>query len=197
MTVPLRNLAVLATFSVACSLASAVPVLIAGTQPDFSSGSVAGEWVDLTGPAKEVDFSDSGFLGYKITAIEWWGYNLDPAAEPLFDVSFNSVDLRTNETVGAELVDLFSVPTGDVEVYRYYLDLGAQGLMVAADNKLSLLNTFDGLDAEWYWLYANGSSLPLSYRVYGEQTTQIPEPTTAYLAALACLGLLLTRRRQA
>jgi hypothetical protein len=197
MSFSLRNLSFLATLGAVWSLASAAPVPIAGVPPDFSSGSVAGERVDQTGDPRHVDFSGLGIIGYKITTIEWWGYDLDPVAEPLFDVTLNSASLRVNATVGAELVDTFSSLSGDVEVYRYYLDLSAQDLRVEANNQLSLRNTFDSVDAEWYWIYANGSNLPLSFRVYGEQTTQIPEPSSAYLATVASLGLLLTRRRRA
>jgi hypothetical protein len=192
----LNKLLGIAALSAACSWATAAPVVIAQALPNIADGA-NGLRVDLSGGLLDLSFSGGSFVGYTITSIEWWGFNVDPASAHRFDVNLNGTELRKDALVSAEPSGAFPAPDDDIELHRYYIDSGLPSISVGANNVLSLRNTYNGLDAQWYWQFATGTAQQLSYRIYGEATTQVPEPGSALLVAIAGFGLLATRRRQA
>ncbi|KPF47000.1 hypothetical protein IP87_01385 [beta proteobacterium AAP121] len=133
---------------------------------------------------------------HRVTRVEWWGV-LEPSNAPLlFDVWFNDAQIANQSGVQAALDD--SDPSDGFDLWRFTIDI-ASGLGIGASNSLKVQYGAAGGSptSEAYWAYHRLSPDTLSYSVSGEAITAVPEPSSAWLVALAGLGLAASRRRQA
>ncbi len=169
----------------------AAPVVVAERGPDLSV--LDGVQSDPFGAGLETTtFADGGNAGYRITRIEWWGSVSPSTVNPSsFDLVLNGTQLLTEANVFGVIENDFR---GVGDLYRYSIDV-SQSVTLQANNVLTL-GTTDPDSVFWFWQFASGVQ-EVSFRISGEATTQVPEPSSALLVALAGLGLVATRRSKA
>jgi hypothetical protein len=178
------------------------PVVVAASAPDLTQllGDLGNTQVD---PTLSVSFGGHGFAfdGYKVTRIEWWGFEAavppSPAPAPAPGPAPFLLLLNTNPVLVIE--DVIAIDEEDFDgqgdLFRYSVDTSALDLFLTLNNTLSLGNTDPADDTVWIWQQGLGQQ-PYAFRVFGEAVTQVPEPSSALLVAIAGFGLLATRRRQ-
>ncbi len=134
---------------------------------------------------------------HRVTRVEWWGVLLPSNAPRLFDVWFNDTQIAAQAGVDTVLDD--GDLTDGIDLWRFTIDIASGGLDIAATNSLKIQYGARGgsSGSEAYWAYSSLTPDILSYSIDGEVITAVPEPSSAWLVALAGLGLVASRRRQA
>jgi hypothetical protein len=169
------------------------PMVVAQSSPLLSElrGDLADVQVD---PALSVTFAGGTYTGYKVTRIEWWGFGLPSTSNPTsFTLALNANDVLVDDEVTGTAEPTFQ---GSETLFAYGVDASALNLFVLSNNTLRLGNSDQGGSMNWFWQDGLGQQ-PHAFRVYGEAVTQVPEPGSALLVALAGFGLMATRRRAA
>jgi hypothetical protein len=169
------------------------PMVVAQSSPLLSElrGDLADVQID---PALSVTFAGGTYTGYKVTRIEWWGFGLPGTTNPTsFSLSLNTDAVLVDDEVTGASESTFQ---GSDTLFAYGVDTSALNLFVLSNNTLQLGNTDQGGLMSWFWQDGIGQQ-PHAFRVYGERVTQVPEPGSALLVALAGFGLMATRRRTA
>ena len=162
-----------------------------------------------------------------VTAVRWWGTYLEsapPAADDAFHVRFFTDDGGVPAV--APFAEFIQPPlivsrtatgltdTGGITVYQFDVTLpGPVAVSAATTYYLSVVNFFDDVDAEWYWLqsalagenffrlfgdaepWAADESGDLAFALFDARS--ISEPATLPLAMMvfAALGLWVRRAR--
>jgi hypothetical protein len=130
--------------------------------------------------------------GYRLTRIEWWGFDALASGTDAFEVTFNGA------TLGGTLGDLgeaaFPNAASDApKLKHYYLDVTTD-VVSAGSNVLSVFN--ESFDAQWLWQF--GETGDFSYRLTGEPPgVGMPEPTSLALVLAALAAACSARRRSA
>ena len=180
----------------ACQAAVAAAVLIAGSAPDVADGP-AGEPATLALGTSQTSSFDAGlFVGYRLTRIEWWGFDFFPPPENEFNLSVNGTPVLSAAPAGIDAFTTFPIPAGDVTLFQYSVDLTSLNLFALGSNANAVVLQNTAADADWYWQYAAGSQTVLAFQVFGEEVQgTVPEPSSLLLVALAGMALVATRQR--
>ena len=134
---------------------------------------------------------------HRVTRVEWWGVLFPSDAPLLFDVWFNDTRIAAQSGVQAVLDD--SDANDGFDLWRFTIEIASGGLGIGATNSLKIQYGAGGgsSGSEAYWALHSLTPSTLSYSIGGEAITAVPEPSSAWLVALAGLGLVASRRRQA
>ena len=202
MLCTLTKLAVAAAATAACQGAVAAAVLIAGSAPGVGAGPAGVFAFTTVNTPVTTSFSvvDQSFVGYKITRIEWWGFDLAPPLENVFILAVNEVE-RSNAVPMIVSSTEFGLNEDDEPIFldRYSFDVTTFNVVARASNLNSLGVGNIDQGAEWYWQYAAGGSdinPVLAFQVFGEEVQgAVPEPSSLLLVALAGMALVATRQR--
>lgn len=168
------------------------PMVVAQSSPLLSE--LRGDLADVQVDPLSVTFAGGTYTGYKVTRIEWWGFGLPSTSNPTsFTLALNASEVLVDEEVTGTSESTFE---GSGTLFAYGVDTSALSLFVLSNNMLQLGNSDQGGSTNWFWQDGLGQQ-PHAFRIYGEAVTQVPEPGSALLVALAGFGLMATRRRAA
>jgi hypothetical protein len=182
------RLAWLAALGTAWSVAQAAPTTLFEALPDLSSP-FASLQVDLTGNPLAQPFSASS--GATLTSISWWGFQGD-GEQAFFDFSLTLNGQALSGSVASGGSEPFASGVDPVVNAWLYTFTPSAPVLLLGQNTLALRFENDTID--WYW--QNATAGGQSLRVIGEpRSGDVPEPSTAWLVALAGLGLMAARRR--
>jgi len=180
------------------------------------------------GAAASASESADGFAfaaATMVRAVRWWGGYVDstpPATPDAFEIRFFSTDPGTGipadlplaaVAVTASRTATALVDVGDVAVFQFDAVLPAP-LAFAAGNgyALSVVNVFDAIGAEWYWLTSTDTgtnyyrtrpdltwledvgSGDLAFALFSPEVVSVAGPSGLGIV-LAALGILAAGRR--
>jgi hypothetical protein len=190
-----KPLLVVALLGLTVSAAQAAAMNLAKFTPQES---LLGDAASLTAsPVSQSVGLETYQNSHRVTRVEWWGVLVPSNAPRLFDVWFNDTQIAAQAGVDAVLDD--GDLTDGIDLWRFTIDIASGGLGIGATNSLKIQYGAGGgsSGSEAYWAYSSLTPDILSYSIDGEEITAVPEPSSAWLVALAGLGLVASRRRQA